>query len=277
MTTLFEASDCLLLSTDQKKSESLWRNDPCYKFMFSLKGSMNYQSRRNDFSINENEFMVFNPHDQHRQIAVDDHKFLVELDPTFLNEATAAITVIQEDLFFAQTTQKNPLVEQWVQFVQQYMLLEGQDGSQSSEVFIEHSFAQLSLLLVKSAIGTHSSDLITEPFRSTQPAIVYVMGALKDDYQHAWSLDEMAALLDISKFQFAHLFKERIGVSPYSWLQLYRLIRTQDLLLHTGRTITDIAISCGFSSVAVYNQLFKRLYGFPPSFFRKSNSNQVED
>ena len=221
--------------------------------------------------------MVFNPHDEHRQIAVDDHKFLVELDSAFLNEATVAISVIREDLFFAQTIQKNPLVEQWVHFVQQYMMLEGQDGSRSSEVFLEHSFAQLSLLLVKTTIGTHSSDLITEPFRSIQPAFFQVMEALKDDYQHAWSLDEMAKLLDISKFQFAHLFKERIGVSPYSWLQIYRLVRSQELLLHTERTITDIAISCGFSSVAIFNQLFKRLYGFPPSFFRKSNSNQVKD
>ena len=273
MTTLVEASNCLLLSTDQKKSESLWRNDPCYKFMFSLKGSMDYQSRRNDLSLAENEFMVFNPHDEHRQLAVDDHKFLVELDSAFLNEATAAISGIQADLFFAQITQKTPLVEQWVHFVQQYILLEGEAGSVSSNVFLEHSFAQLSLSLTKSAIGTHTSDLITDPFRSIQPALIQVMASLKDDYQHAWSLDEMAAILDISKFQFAHLFKEKIGVSPYSWLQLYRLVRSQDLLLHTRRTITDIAISCGFSSIGVYNLLFKRLYGFPPSFFRQRYSN----
>lgn len=273
MTTLVEASNCLLLSTDQKKSEGLWRNDPCYKFLFSLKGSMNYQSSRNAFSLMENEFLVFNPHDEHRQLAVDDHKFLVELDAAFLNEATAAISGIQGELFFAQTMQKHPLVEQWVHFVQHYVLLEGQNGSRSSKVFLEHSFAQLSLLLARSAIGTHTSDLITDPFRAVQPALVQVMASLKDDYQHAWSLDEMAALLDISKFQFAHLFKEKIGVSPYSWLQLYRLVRSQDLLLHTKRTITDIAINCGFSSVGVYNQLFKRLYGFPPSFFRERYSN----
>lgn len=272
MTILLEASNCLLLSTDQKKSESHWRNDPCYKFLFSLKGSMNYQTRRNDFSLTENEFMVFNPNDEHRQLDVDDHKFLIELDPALLNEATAAISVIREELLFAKTIQKSPLVAQWVQFVQQYMLLEGQERNRSSEVFLEHSFAQLSLLLVKTIIGNHSSDLITEPFRSTQPALFHVMEALKNDYQHAWSLEEMAALLDISKFQFAHVFKEKIGVSPYSWLQLYRLVRSQDLLSHTGRTITDIAISCGFSSIGVYNQLFKRLYGFPPSFFRQQNS-----
>lgn len=273
MTTLVEVSNCLLLSTNQKKTESFWRNDPCYKFLFSLKGSMNYQSRRNSFSLMENEFMVFNPHDEHRQLAVDDHKFLVELDVTFLNEATAAILGTQGDLFFAQITQKHPLVEQWVHFVQKYILLEGEAGSVSSQVFLEHSFAQLSLFLTKSAVGIHTSDLTTEPFRSIQPALAYVMEVLKADYQHTWSLDEMAALLGISKFQFAHLFKEKIGVSPYSWLQLYRLVRSQDLLLHTKRTITDIAHSCGFSSVGVYNQLFKRLYGFSPSFFRQRHSN----
>lgn len=271
--TLLKASKCVLLSTDQKKSESLWRNDSCYKFLFSLKGSMNYQSRRSDLNLAESEFIVFNPHNEHRQIAVDSHKFLVELDSTFLNEATASISVIREDLFFAQTIQKNPLIEQWVHFVQQYMMLEEQSGSDSSEVFLEHSLAQLGLLLVNGTIGVHSSDLIIAPFYSTQPALIQVMKALKEDYQHTWTLDEMAALLDISKFQFAHLFKEKIGVSPYSWLQLYRLVRSQDLLIHTEQTITEIANSCGFSSVGIYNNLFKRIYGFPPSFFRHRYSN----
>lgn len=275
MTMLLEAADCLLLSTDQKKTESVWRNDSCYKFIYSLKGSMQYQSRRNDLSVNENEFMVFNPHDEHKQIAVDDHKFLIELDAAFLNEAVASVSMIQDDFFFAQYIQKSPLVAQWVQLVQQYIQLEEQNISRTSNVFLEHSFAQLSLLLVKTTIGTHSFDVITQPFHSIRPELVQVMNTLKDDYQHDWSLDEMAAILHISKFQFAHLFKEVVGVSPYSWLQLYRVIRSQDLLLHTRRTITDIAISCGFSSVAVYNQLFKRLYGFAPSLFRKAYSNQI--
>ncbi|MFC4025767.1 hypothetical protein ACFOUV_18535 [Oceanobacillus longus] len=76
---------------------------------------------------------------------------------------------------------KEPQNEQCVEFVQQYTLLEGQNGSRSSEVFLEHSFAQPSLLLVKITIGTHISDLITHPFRSMQPALVQVMEALKDD------------------------------------------------------------------------------------------------
>lgn len=270
MVHLLKASNCLLLSTDKKKKESVWRDDPCYKFVYSLKGTMQYQSRRNDLLLHEREFLVFNPHDEHKQLAVEDHKFLIELDAAFLHGAASASG--QNELYFAQGAQKNPLVDQWVQFVHQFMGIEEEQGSRSSEVFLEHSFAQLSLLLAQSAPGTHTSDLVTQPYRSIQPAVFQVMETLKDDFEHAWSLDEMAALLDMSKFQFAHLFKQTVGVSPYSWLQLYRIVRSQELLLHTHRTITDIAVSCGFSSVSVYNQLFRRLYGVPPGFFRRNNA-----
>lgn len=274
MAIIMEASNCLLLSTDQKRSESLWRDDPCFKFMFSLKGSMHYQSNRHDLTISDQEFIVFNPHDGHRQLAVDDHKFLVELDASFLKEAARAVTGNDKELYFAQTPQKNPLIEQWVHFVQQYVMMES--GNDSSEIFLEHSFAQLSLLLAKTAIGTHTPDITTEPFRTFHPALFQVMTALKNDYQHAWTLDEMAAILDISKFQLAHLFKEKIGVSPYSWLQLYRLVRAQELLIQTNRTITDIAYACGFSSIGSFNQLFKRLYGFSPRMFCQDASNKIK-
>lgn len=142
--------------------------------------------------------------------------------------------------------------------------------------FLEHSFAQLSLLLAKTAIGTHTPDITTEPFRTVHPALFQVMTALKNDYQHAWTLDEMAAILDVSKFQLAHLFKEKIGVSPYSWLQLYRLVRAQELLIQTNRTITDIAYACGFSSIGSFNKLFKRLYGFSPRMFCQDASNKIK-
>ena len=144
-------------------------------------------------------------------------------------------------------------------------------------MFLEHSFAQLSLLLVRTTIGTHSSGL-NHPAFSLHPAGTCSSDEyLKRRLSTCLEPGRNGSNLHISKFQFAHLFKEVVGVSPYSWLQLYRIIRSQDLLLHTRRTITDIAISCGFSSIAVYNQLFKRLYGFSPSIFRKSYSNQIEE
>ena len=275
MAIILQASDCLLLSTDKKKKESLWRDDSCYKFIFSLKGAMHYQTKRQELTLQENDFMIFNPHTEHKQLAAEDHKFLIELNPVSFNEAAYSITGMTHDMLFAECIQRHPLISQWVQLIQHYIQLEERDGSPASPLFLEHSFAQLFLLLVQAAVGTHTVDRRADPFLSVHPAIARVMKALKDDYQHSWRLDEMAEIIGISKYQFAHLFKQVTGVSPFSWLQLYRIIRSQDLLLHTNKNITEIAVSCGFSSMAVYNQLFKRLYGFSPRMFRKSLTGKV--
>nr|WP_245347912.1 helix-turn-helix transcriptional regulator [Oceanobacillus polygoni] len=79
----------------------------------------------------------------------------------------------------------------------------------------------------------------------------------------------MAKVSRLSKFQFAHYFKDITGISPYSWLQTYRVVRSQEMLKKTNKTVLKIAMDCGFSSVTVYNQLFKRLYGITPGTFRE--------
>ena len=75
--------------------------------------------------------------------------------------------------------------------------------------------------------------------------------------------------LDNSLTQLAHLFKEEMGLSPYSWLQMYRLFRSQYPLLYTQRPILSIALHHGFKSVASYNHLFKKVYRKTPSEFRR--------
>jgi len=269
LSIILQATQGLLLSTNQKKCESKWRNDCSYKLIYSIKGSMYYQTERSDIFLSNNEFILFNPNELHRQISVDNHKFLIELDPTFLNQLTADISCIKDNISFALTVQKHPLVQKWVHFINDYVQIEEGNESHSVELFLDHSFTQLALMIFKVMVGTHSSDINIQPFKEIHPALYKTMNVIKEDFQHAWSLDEMAGILNISKFQFAHLFKEYIGISPFSWLQLYRIIRSQDMLIHTKKSIVDISYSCGFSSISVYNQLFKRLYGITPSFFRR--------
>ncbi|MBE5108547.1 hypothetical protein IGI01_25865 [Bacillus thuringiensis] len=88
---LIERSTGALLSTNDKKKESIWRYDNCYKMIFSINGTMNYQMKRNDFSLSKEQFMIFNPYDEHKQLTVEDQKFLIELDPLFLNEIANSI------------------------------------------------------------------------------------------------------------------------------------------------------------------------------------------
>ncbi|MFD1609094.1 AraC family transcriptional regulator [Oceanobacillus luteolus] len=265
---LLENNHGVLLFKKDFNQESNWRTDDCYKFIYSLQGNIDYQTNRNQITLNDKQFILFNPEDEHKQLAIDDSKFLIELNSSFINEISQSLYPVHHDIQFATSTQKNTQISSWVNFVLDFVRLE-KDDIRSMEIFLEHSFTQLAILILKSAIGTHTQDINLNNYETIDPQIHKTIQALKEDYQHSWSLDEMAKIANLSKFQFAHYFKDILGISPYSWLQIYRVIKSQEMLKTTNKTVLNIAMDCGFSSVTVYNQLFKRLYGMTPGAFRE--------
>lgn len=265
---LLENNNGVFLYKKDFSQESNWRSDDCYKFIYSLMGTIDYQTNRSQIALNNQQFILFNPQDEHKQLAIDDRKFLIELNPSFLNEVSQALYPVHNDIQFATSTQKNSQISNWVKFVLDFAQLE-KDDIRSMDIFLEHSFTQLALMLLKSAVGTHTQDINLNTYKTIDPQIHKTILALKEDYQHSWTLDEMAKIAGLSKFQFAHYFKDILGISPYSWLQTYRVVRSQEMLKKTNKTVLKIAMDCGFSSVTVYNQLFKRLYGITPGTFRE--------
>ncbi|MCM3361230.1 helix-turn-helix transcriptional regulator [Niallia sp. Sow4_A1] len=265
---LLENNNGVFLYKKDFGQESNWRSDNYYKFIYSLMGTIDYQTNRSQLTLHNQHFILFNPLDEHKQLAIDDRKFLIELNPSFLNEVSQALYPVHNDIQFATHIQKNSQISNWVRFVLDFVQLE-KDDTKSMEIFLEHSFTQLALMLLKSAVGTHTQDINLNTYKTIDPQIYKTILALKEDYQHSWTLNEMAKVANLSKFQFAHYFKDILGISPYSWLQTYRVVKSQEMLKKKYNTVLEIAMDCGFSSVTVYNQLFKRLYGITPGAFRE--------
>ncbi|WP_347551942.1 AraC family transcriptional regulator [Pseudalkalibacillus hwajinpoensis] len=169
---------------------------------------------------------------------------------------------------FAAVSHYHQQLQQWVSFVRDFIRF-NEFHSKEASYFLEHSVTQLILLLMKHGPGSHQTQL-SIPF--TTAPLSFTVNAIKESYYDDWTLDQLADLTGLSKFQFAHSFKETFSVSPYSFLQLYRIMRSQEMLLNSNETILSIALSAGFKNLSSYNILFKRLYGKTPSQFRASHN-----
>ncbi|KIO58598.1 hypothetical protein B4065_3736 [Caldibacillus thermoamylovorans] len=133
-------------------------------------------------------------------------------------------------------------------------------------MFLDNSVAQLTILLLQFGLGSYQQEL---PTIQTKTNIDIVINALKENYTEDWSLDQMANISGLNKYQFAHQFKEETGISPYSWLQLYRLFKSQHSLINTDESILSIALEHGFKNISSYNRLFMKMYRKTPTEFRK--------
>lgn len=86
-------------------------------------------------------------------------------------------------------------------------------------------------------------------------------------------LDELCILLHLDKYYFCKLFKQAMGTTFTEYVNFARLHKARQLLLSGQASISEIALSCGFSSTQYFNRLFKKQHGFSPSHYKKLFSN----
>lgn len=89
------------------------------------------------------------------------------------------------------------------------------------------------------------------------------------DSGRRWTLESLAKQAGMSRAVFAGRFKEKMGISPMSYLTRCRLYRAQQLLRSPGLSIGEVAQESGYESEASFNKAFKRELGVPPGEFRK--------
>lgn len=88
----------------------------------------------------------------------------------------------------------------------------------------------------------------------------------------AWTVDDLARAVGMSRTRFAHRFQRMIGMGPASYLTEWRLQRAAAALLASHRTIAEIAHACGYSSQAAFARTFRERFGRSPRAFRDDGS-----
>ena len=83
-------------------------------------------------------------------------------------------------------------------------------------------------------------------------------------------ISHLSRIAKMSEKNFRRLFKEVYGQTPYSFLQKYRVEKAGILLANTSKTVSEIALSCGFSDVYSFSHSFKRHLGISPRDYRAS-------
>ncbi len=83
------------------------------------------------------------------------------------------------------------------------------------------------------------------------------------------TVEDIARKVNISTRQFERLFRFSTGVSPTAFYRVLRLRYGLWLLRNSTRSITDIAVECGFADCAHFSRQFREGFGVSPSALRR--------
>lgn len=91
---------------------------------------------------------------------------------------------------------------------------------------------------------------------------------LESNYSSPITLEDAARQANMSLFHFSRFFKSITGMSFTSYLGNIRVSKSEEMLLNTNKSVTEIALDCGFSNVRTFNRVFRQFTNRTPSSLR---------
>ena len=147
----------------------------------------------------------------------------------------------------------------------------------------------LMLNIIKDQLGSDIAPMISEQFildriRNDQDRqhvplqarvglfhenLIEAAALMESNIEEPLALDEIAALVGVSRRQIESLLKRYVGEVPTKYYLDMRLRRARTLLLQTAMSIMDIAVACGFQSPPHFSKCYRNLFGHTPSAERQ--------
>ena len=117
-------------------------------------------------------------------------------------------------------------------------------------------------------LAAEKKPLSQETFALTNQQLKHVREYCEANLSSKISLNNLAELCGLTRFQFIRRFQKQTGLAPHAWLMRLRLERACTQLAKPNAMITDIAADVGFYDQSHFNRAFKQAFGVAPSSYR---------
>ena len=81
---------------------------------------------------------------------------------------------------------------------------------------------------------------------------------------------ELAQIAGYSQRNLNRLVREKSGMTPVQLVRTLRVEKAKALLIHTDKTIAEIAYETGFTEPSYFTKIFTRMHDSSPTQWRKS-------
>ena len=94
-------------------------------------------------------------------------------------------------------------------------------------------------------------------------------------YDQPLDIAALVRIACVSEAHFIRTFRATFGETPHRYLQRRRVERSMFLLRETDRSVTDVCLDVGFSSLGTFSRTFREIVGETPSGYRVGHGPMV--
>ena len=261
------------IETEKSVREYTWtmqnlHSHPHYEIYYLAKGSRNFFLSNALYHLSAPALIVIPPHAVHMTEGGAFERYNVNVAKNYLDEYQTnilennALKIIKPD-----ENQHEELVKLLENLAQT-------DKKQKYGETITHTLFSYFVFSINKMSEQASNPVSTAVKTKLPKLVLQLIDYFNENYAEQLTLDDLAQLFFVSKTTLIYNFKKHMNCSPIDFLLNVRLNKAKELLLHTKKTIGEIAEACGFSSANYFGLIFKQKEGLSPANYRKHELNK---
>jgi AraC-like DNA-binding protein len=98
--------------------------------------------------------------------------------------------------------------------------------------------------------------------------MLHARDAIDRAYAHPLDIPSLSQVASVSQAHFIRTFKATFGETPHRYLQRRRVERAMFMLRESDRSVTDICLDAGFTSLGTFSRTFHDIVGVSPTEYR---------
>lgn len=223
-----------------------------FEFSFLSKGSFTFSTPEYDYPFFGGEIFVSYPNEVHGtnnipmgvcdlywfQVDISDENNFLFLNPEAARTMINKLNALSTHILKTELKKTVPLMEQAFKVAQS-----GEDSQLAA------CLLQLFLHLITAASAKEAQEISAD----IKQAVDDIQKHITSDF----SLEQLAAAVNLSCSQFKQKFRKQIGMSPRDYINRQKIEFSKHLLLE-GKSMTEISMLLNFTSSSYFSTVFKK-------------------
>jgi len=237
---------------------------PAWSFIFCFDSKCRIRLRGKIIVPDPSTVFVLSTSEPHQELPSETvaRYIAVVIDTQFLRQQLAEYNLSLNALTSGMTCRINQrLVDALKEFMTDY-----EEAAPGFRQLLDAGGLKIAHLLIRQLFGVNKSNTKFH-FRMS---VTRVLEYLNSHYGEKISVEDLARVANLSSSHFSRVFKEQTLMSPIEYIMMTRLEYAKRMLRVNEKSLSEIALDCGFNSSSYFYQCFTREFKISPSDYRKN-------
>jgi Bacterial regulatory helix-turn-helix proteins, AraC family./Glycosyl hydrolases family 39. len=252
-----------------KLTEPVYYRSTGVIFLCMLTGDATLSLNTDIFNLTDKDVVLLRP-DEYYNLKSDTSAFLLELsfDYIFFKETFSGD---YDRLFCNSVMDKDHDYSRLRMYIAKTAIVHYSDVFENRFYLLSNVYQLFHYINNEFVTSLSANDI---PASKLQQKTNKIVSYLNKNYYNSISLQDLALYMDFTPQYLEKLMKQSLNSTFYDYLNQIRLQASLDLLKHSDQSISFISLSCGFSNLSSFQNLFSSKYGISPAAYRENILSQ---